>query len=86
MQSDGIISPVTFLKWVAPIVSAVKSDGKIRICGDHKLTINQSAKVEKYTLPRAEEIFASQSDGSKLSKLDLALAYLQLCLDENPES
>ena len=40
LQSDGVISPVTFSKWATPIVPVVKSDGKIRICGDYKLTIN----------------------------------------------
>ena len=78
LQSNGVISPVTFSKWAAPIVPVVKSDGKIRICGNYKLTINQSARVDKYPLPKADDLFVSLSGG----KLDLAHAYLQLCLDE----
>ena len=64
LQSDGVISPVTFSKWAAPIVPVVKSDGKIRICGDYKLTINQAARVDKYPLPKADDLFASLSGGT----------------------
>ena len=58
----------------------VKSDSKIRICGNYKLTINQSTRVDKYPLPKADNIFVSLSGGTKFSKLDLAHAYLQFCL------
>ena len=84
--SDGVISPVTFSKWAAPIVPVVKSDSKTRICGDYKLTINQSARVNKYPLPKADDLFVSLSGGTKFSKLDLAHRYLQSCLDENSKS
>ena len=83
LKADGVISPVTFSKWAAPIVPVVKSDGKIRICGDSKLMINQSARVDKYPLPKADDRFVSLSGGTKFSKLDLAHAYLQLCLDKS---
>ena len=43
LQANGVISPVKFSKWAAPIIPVVKSDGKIRICGDYKMTINQSS-------------------------------------------
>ena len=82
LQSDGVISPVAFSKWAAPIVPIVKSDGKIRICGDYKLIVNQSTKVDQYPLHTAEGIFTSLSGGAKFSKLDLAHAYLQLYLDD----
>ena len=86
LEADGVISPVTFSKWAAPIVPVVKGDGKIRICGDYKLTINQSARVDKYPLPKADDIFVSLSGGTKFSKLDLAHAYLQLCLDDKSKA
>ena len=86
LQSNGVISPVTFSKWAAPIVPVMKSDGKIRICGDYKLTVNQSARVDKYPLPKADDLFVSLSGGTKFSKLDLAHAYLQLCLDDKSKT
>ena len=31
LQSEGIISPVEFTEWAAPIVPVVKQDGSVRI-------------------------------------------------------
>ena len=64
----------------------MKSDRKIRICGDYKMTINQSSRVDKYPLPKADDLFVSLSGGTKFSKLDLAHAYLQLCLEDKSKS
>ena len=39
----GILEPVQFAEWAAPIVPVLKSDKKsIRICGNFKLTVNQA--------------------------------------------
>ena len=83
ITSQWYKSPVTFSKWAAPIIPVMKSDGKKRICGDFKMTINQSSRVDKYPLPKADDLFVSLSGGRKFSKLDLAHAYLQLCLDKS---
>ena len=34
LEADGVIQPVQFSRWAAPIVPVVKQDGSIRICGD----------------------------------------------------
>lgn len=57
-------------------------DQKIRICGDYKVTINQSAKIDKYPIPRIDDLFTSLSGGKQFSKLDLSHAYQQLKLDD----
>ena len=51
LAKSGIIEPVEFSDWPAPIVPVVKTDGSIRICGDYKVTVNQAAKLDKYPLP-----------------------------------
>ena len=51
LQLQGIIEPVKFSDWAAPIVPVLKKDGSIRICGDYKLTVNRVAKVDTYPLP-----------------------------------
>ena len=81
-HQQGIIEPVQFSEWAAPIVPVLKQNGDIRICGDYKLTVNAVAKLDTYPLPRIEDLFTSLSGGKYFSKLDLAQAYLQLPLDE----
>ena len=77
-----MIRPVRFSDWAAPIVPVMKGDGRVRICGDYKVTINRAAKLEKYPIPQIEELFASLAGGKAFSKLDLSHAYLRIPLDE----
>ena len=80
LQALGVIWPVQFSDWAAPVVPVMKSDGRIRLCGDYKITVNRAAKLEKYPIPRIEELFASLAAGKSFTKLDHA--YLQIRLDE----
>ena len=82
LQEKGVIEPVRFSEWAAPVVPVMKGDGSIRICGDYKVTVNQAASIEKYPLPRIDDLLASLSGGKFFSKLDLAHAYLQIPLEE----
>ena len=71
-----------FADWAAPIVPIVKEDGRIRICGDYRVTINHLSKLDSYPIPKADDLFAALAGGKSFSKLDLSHAYLQLVLDE----
>lgn len=82
LHESGIIEPVQFADWAAPVVPVEKSDGSIRICGDYRVTVNAVSKLENYPLPRVEDLFTAMSGGKLFSKLDLAHAYLQLMLSE----
>ena len=83
LQQDGIIEPVQFSEWAAPIVPVMKADKKsVRICGDYKVTVNRAAKVDRYPIPKIEDLFASLAQGEKFTKLDMSQAYQQLVLDE----
>lgn len=79
---EGIVEPVRSAEWAAPIVPVVKTDGRIRICGDFKVTINPVISMDKYPVPRVEELFAKMSGGVKFTKLDLKDAYQQIELDK----
>ena len=81
LQALGIIQPIQFTDWASPIVPVMKPDGSVRICGDFKVTINRVTKIERYPIPRIEELFASLAGGRQFSKLDLSHAYLQIPLD-----
>ena len=67
LQTEGIVTPVQFSSYAAPIVPIVKSDGNIRICGDYKLMVKQAARVDKYPLPKAEELFVSLAGPSSVN-------------------
>ena len=82
LESDGIVQRVMHSEWATPIVPIVKPDKKVRICGNFKVTINPVLDVDRYPLPKLEELLAIMSGGKWFSKLDLTNAYLQLALDE----
>ena len=75
LQKQGIIKPVAFSDWAAPIVPVLKKDGSVRICGDYRLMVNQAAKLETYPLPKIEDLLTSLAGGKTFTKLDLAHAY-----------
>ena len=83
LEIEGIVEPIQFADWAAPIVPVLKLDGSVRICGDYKITVNRAAKVDSYPIPKIEDLFASLSQGKKFTKLDLAHAYQQILLDED---
>ena len=81
LEMLGVLEKTTFCEWAAPIVVVPKKDGRMRICGDYKVTINPSLDVDQYPLPKPEDIFASLTGGVKFTVLDLLQAYNQLLLD-----
>ena len=80
----GIIEPLQFSEWAAPIVPVLKSDGKsIRICGDYSVTVNKASKLECYPIPKTDDLLTSLTGGVVFTKLDMSQAYQQLVLDES---
>ena len=82
LEAEGIIEKVSHSDWAATIVPVPKDNGKIRICGDYKVTVNHSLQVDQYPLPKLEDLFALLAGGAKFLKIDLTQAYLQLQLEE----
>ena len=87
LQGEGIISPVEFSEWaapiIAPIIPVVKSNGSLRICEDYKCTVNQASKLDNYPIPKTEDLLATLDGGNKFTKLDMSQAYQQLPLEED---
>ncbi|XP_061704165.1 uncharacterized protein K02A2.6-like [Cydia pomonella] len=80
---DGVLTPVDRSDWATPIVPVVKKDGSIRICADYKLTLNRVLEVDRYPLPRVEDLLVRLHGGQRFSKIDLSQAYAQFELDES---
>ncbi|XP_059062766.1 uncharacterized protein K02A2.6-like [Achroia grisella] len=82
LVSDGVLTPVDRSDWATPIVPVVKKDGNIRICADYKLTLNKVLDVDRYPLPRVEDLLPRLHGGEYFSKIDLSQAYAQFVLDD----
>jgi len=83
LEKEGIIEPVQFAEWAAPVVPVLKSDKKsLRLCGDFKQTVNRASKLDKYPIPKIEDLFARLAGGKAFTKLDMSQAYQQLVLEE----
>ena len=82
LVEEGIVEPVTFSEWAAPVVPVMKGDGSIRICGDYKLMVNRGAKADVYPIPSMTR-YLHQWQGEKiLQNWTLSHAYQQLLLDQ----
>ena len=66
LESASIISKVGHSKWAAPIVPVPKKDGRFRICGVYKVTVNQALDFDQYLLPKTEDLFTNLTGGKKL--------------------
>ncbi|GAB1867365.1 Rna-directed dna polymerase reverse transcriptase and integrase domain containing [Camponotus japonicus] len=82
LVKNGILTPVDFSEWAAPIVVARKANGKIRICADYSTGLNDALDAEDYPIPGIEELMAKLRGSSIFSQLDLSDAYFHLGLDE----
>ena len=83
LVEEGALEAVEFADWAAPIVPVLKSDQtSIRICGDFEQTVNPVSKLDRYPIPKIEDLFSTLAGGKIFSKIDLSQAYQQLPLDE----
>ena len=84
LVEEGILEPVTVAEWAAPVVPVLKSDKKsVRLCGDFKMTVNQASKLDRYPIPKIEDLLARLAGGKKFTKLDMSQVYQQILLEED---
>ena len=84
LQEEGTLEPVEMAEWAAPIVVVFKKDrSSVRICGDFRVTVNPVSKLDRYPIPKVEDLFVKLSKGKQFSKLDLRQAYQQIELEED---
>ena len=83
LVQEGILSPIEHSEWAAPIVPVMKADCQsVRICGDFKQTVNKASPLDKYPIPKIEDLFSQLAGGQKFTKLDMSQVYQQICLDD----
>ena len=82
LEREQVLEKVTHSDWATPLVVVRKPGGKVRLCGDFKVTINPALKTDVNPFPLPEELFHKLNGGHMFSKLDLADAYLQIPLDK----
>ena len=80
-MTEGTLEPVQISEWASPIVPVIKPDKSVRICGDFKQTVNPVSRLDKYPIPKVEDLFVKLTGGCTFTKIDLSQAYLQLPLD-----
>ena len=83
LVKDEVISPVEFSEWATPVVPILKLDGKIKICGNYAVTINQVAKGDSRPISNIDDLYNKLRGGVLYTKLDLGHAYQQLVLEES---
>ncbi|XP_062538009.1 uncharacterized protein K02A2.6-like [Armigeres subalbatus] len=82
LEDSGIITPVTYADWAAPIVVVRKPDRSVRICADFSTGLNNALESNSYPLPLPEDIFNRMAQCTVFSHIDLSDAYLQVEVDE----
>ena len=60
-----------------------KDKESVRVRGNFKLTVNKVARLDRYLIPRIEDLLTKLAGGKRFSKLDMSQAYQQLLLDES---
>ena len=83
LEQIGVLEKIPSSDWAAPIVMVPKKDGKVRLCGDYKVTINSAIDIDQYPLPNPDVLFTTLSGGKYFTTLDLSQAYQQLELEES---
>jgi len=79
----GYVEKINYSNWGTPIVCVKKSSGKIRLCGDYKVTLNPLLAEMSMPTICVEDLLAEIDKAKWFSKIDLEGAYLQLKLSEN---
>ena len=50
LEGAGVLTEVIYSDWAALIVAVPKKDGRIRTCGNCKVTVNHEVEMDQYPL------------------------------------
>ena len=86
MVETGVISPVSGSEWASPLVIQRKKNGKVRLCCDYKLSVNECLMSDVCNTPTLETAFSKIRGAKVFAKFDLKSAFWQLELDEGSKA
>src|SRR5690606_34036830 len=82
LVKDDVLEKVESSDWATPIVVVPKSNNRVRICGDFKVTVNKNIRVDRHPMPRVEDIFNKLQGGLTFTTIDIRQAYLNIVMAE----
>ncbi|XP_055543306.1 uncharacterized protein K02A2.6-like [Wyeomyia smithii] len=82
LEGLGIITPITYADWAAPIVVVRRPNRSVRICADFSTGLNNALKPNSHPLQLSEDIFARMANCTIFGHIDLSDAYLQVEVDD----
>lgn len=63
LEKQGGITPIESSEWAAPIVCIPKTNGGVRTCHDYMVTVNAWVDVDRYPLPKTQDLFSTLAWG-----------------------
>ena len=82
LQHAGVIQPINYSSWAAPIVMVKKANGKIRLCADFSTGLNDALDIHHYTLPAPEDAYLQMKvdeDSKNLLTINTHKGLFQFC-------
>lgn len=80
--ASGLYTQVEYSEWASTTHVVAKKNGKIRITGNYKPTLNPRMIIDEYPIPRAEHLFNQMKGATIFCHLDITDAYSHLTVDE----
>ena len=80
LLKSGYVRPSTS-PWSSPVIPVPKKDGGVRLVVDYR-AVKKLTQVDKYPLPRLDELLAQVGRAKFLSTLDLSQGYHQVPIDD----
>ncbi|XP_030757132.1 uncharacterized protein K02A2.6-like [Sitophilus oryzae] len=80
--SSGFYKRVDYSEWASTTHVVVKKNGKLRITGNYKPTLNPRIIIDEHPIPKFEHLFHRMRGASLFCHLDVTDAYAHLEVDE----
>jgi len=79
--ASGFYEKVEHSEWASTTYIVMKKNGKLRITGNYKPTLNPHIVIDEYPIPRAEHLFNRMKGAKLFCHLDIMDAYTHLPVD-----